>query len=76
MPSLHIRPNELERLRQAYPPGCQVELIEMNDPYRDMPPGLRGEVAFVDDAGSVHVKWSNGSSLAAVYGVDRIKRID
>lgn len=76
MPSLHIRPDELERLRQAYPPGCQVELIEMDDPYRDMPPGLRGEVVFVDDAGSVLVKWSNGSSLAAVYGVDRIKRID
>ena len=75
MPSLHIRPDELEGLRQAYPPGCQVELIEMDDPYRDMPPGLRGEVVFVDDAGSVLVKWSNGSSLAVVYGVDRIRRI-
>ena len=69
-----IRPETLKRLREQYPEGCEVELIEMNDPYRKMPAGLTGKVLFVDDIGSVHVAWSNGSSLAAVYGEDKICR--
>ena len=30
----------------------------------------------VDDAGGIHVAWSNGSSLAAIHGIDVIRRID
>ena len=30
----HIRPEVLEHLREEYPAGCEVELIEMCDPYR------------------------------------------
>jgi len=67
--------HEVERLRARYPKGARVELIEMNDPYRDMPPGLRGTVVAVDDIGTVHIAWDNGSSLGAAYGVDRIRRI-
>lgn len=70
-----IRPEALARLREQYPRGTRVSLIEMNDPYRDMPPGLEGEVLYVDDAASIHVAWSNGSSLAVIYGVDRIEKI-
>lgn len=29
-----------------------------------MPDGLEGKVKMVDDAGQIHVAWSNGSSLA------------
>ena len=65
----------VEGLRARYPEGARVELIEMNDPYRDMPPGLRGTVVAVDDIGTVHIAWDNGSSLGAAYGVDRIRRI-
>ncbi|HHT14469.1 MAG TPA: DUF4314 domain-containing protein [Clostridiales bacterium] len=73
---MHIRPEVLKRLREEYPPGCTVELIEMNDPYRSMPTGMRGKVTLVDDAGGIHVAWENGSTLAAIHGIDRIKRID
>lgn len=66
----------VERLRAMYPKGARVELIEMDDPYRDMPPGLRGTVMAVDDIGTVHIRWDNGSSLGAAYGVDRIQRIN
>ena len=31
---------ELKKLRKQYPKGCTVELIEMSDPYREMPPGM------------------------------------
>ena len=72
---MFIQPEELARLREEYPVGTEVELIEMNDPYRDMPPGLRGAIEYIDDAGSAHIRWENGSSLAAIYGVDRFRRI-
>ena len=74
--SMYIRPEILEQLRTEYPAGCTVELMEMCDPYRDMPAGMTGTVTHVDDAGGIHVNWSNGSSLAAIYGIDRIRRID
>lgn len=74
--AMHIRPEVLKRLREEYPPGCTVGLIEMNDPYRSMPTGMRGKVTLVDDAGGIHVAWENGSTLAAIHGIDRIKRID
>lgn len=61
----------LERLRKEYPTGSRVELTKMNDPYRtDLVPGTRGTIQFVDDAGSIHVRWDIGSSLAVVFGED------
>ena len=71
--SSFISEKELAELRASYTPGTEVELLEMNDPYRDMPAGLRGIVEMVDDAGGIHIKWSNGSGLAAIPGVDKIK---
>ena len=72
---MNIRPEVLERIREEYPIVCTVELIEMCDPYRDMPAGLQGTVTHVDDTGTVFVNWSNGSSLGVVHGVDRIRRV-
>ena len=65
----------VQRLREIYPIGTRVELLQMDDPYTHIPPGTQGTVTWVDDAGNVHVAWSNGSSLSAVYGVDRIRKI-
>ncbi len=70
-----IRPEVLKMLRETYPEGTRVELIEMNDPYREMPSGLKGTVMHVDDAGGIHVNWENGSTLAALHGFDRIRKI-
>ena len=47
----------------------------MDDPYSRLPPGLKGTVVAVDDIGTVHFAWDNGSSLGAAYWVDRIRRI-
>ena len=76
MNNLHMRPEMLKRIREKYPVGCTVEIIEMCDPYRDMPAGLRGTVTHVDDTGTVFADWENGSTLGAVFGEDRIRRID
>ena len=60
------------RIRAAYPAGCTVELIEMDDPQAP-PIGTRGTVRWVDDTASLCVEWDNGSSLNVVYGQDRAR---
>ena len=74
--SMQIRPEVLAKLREQYPEGCTVVLERMCDPYREMPVGMTGKVIHVDDAGGIHVAWINGSTLAALHGIDRIRRID
>ena len=65
----------VERLRDHYPKDARVELICMDDPYSKLKPGDKGTVITVDDIGTVHIAWDNGSSLGAAYGADRIRRI-
>lgn len=73
---LDIRKEELEALREEYPQGCRVELVKMDDLYREMPPGMRGVVTGVDDSGSIHVNWQNGSSLAVIFGEDECRKVE
>ncbi len=63
-------------IRENYPKGTRVALVCMNDPYTKLRPGDTGTVMFVDDIGTVHIQWSNGSMLGAVYGEDAIRRIE
>ncbi len=66
---------QVERIRQQYPPGTEVELIAMpEDPY-PVPPGTRGKVLMVDDAGQLVMKWNNGSSLSLIPGVDQFCKV-
>ena len=65
----------IEALRRAYPAGCTVELIEMDDPQAPKP-GPLGKVVAVDDIGTIHVAWSTGSGLGIAWGQDRCRRVD
>ena len=64
----------VEEMRKRYPSGTRVRLIRMDD-IQAPPAGCMGTVRFVDDIGTVHVSWDNGSSLGIVYGVDEIEII-
>lgn len=67
----------LQALREAYPAGCRVELVHMDDPYnRKLVPGSKGTVKAVDDIGTIHVAWDCGSFLGVVLGEDSCRRID
>ncbi len=70
-----IRKEELDALREKYPKGCRVELVKMDDPYRDMPSGMEGVVEGVDDIGTIHIHWSNGSHLGIAYGEDECRKV-
>lgn len=68
------REDEVKRLRERYPEGTRVELVEMDD-LQAPPIGTKGTVRGVDDTGSVMVSWDNGSHLNAIFGVDIIRKI-
>ena len=69
------RRETIELLRAGFPRGCRVELLRMEDPQAP-PIGTTGTVIGVDDLGTVHVKWDNGSSLGVAFGEDDCRRID
>ena len=65
----------VEKLREMYPEGTKIILQEMQGESQ-MPYGLKGTVTHVDDAGQIHMKWENGSSLALNVEVDTFKKIE
>lgn len=65
----------IEQLREQYPPGTKIQCIQMDDPYHAIAPGSVGTVDHVDDAGTIHMSWENGSSLGLIPGEDRFKVI-
>ena len=64
-----------ERMQKLYPEGTRLVLNSMNDPYAPVPPGTRGTVDFVDDAGQIHMKWDNGRTLAIVPSEDDFRKL-
>jgi len=69
-----MKPNQLENIKREYPIGTRVRLTSMSGE-NQMPNGLEGNVDFIDDIGSVFVKWDNGSMLALVIGEDSFEKI-
>jgi len=67
-------PYVIAALREVFPKGTRVELVQMDDPQAP-PPGTKGTVIGVDAIGSIMVKWDNGSGLNVVYGADICKKI-
>lgn len=63
----------LAQLRKQYPVGTKIQLISMRDEKYPILPGTIGEVTHIDDLGSIHMKWQNGSSLAIIPEVDSFR---
>lgn len=66
---------QVQRIRQQYPPGTRVELIRMEDPHSKLQPGDRGTVSTVDDIGTIHCHWDCGSGLGLAYGEDQFRKL-
>lgn len=67
--------NRVKMIREQYPPGTRIRLMQMNDPYAPIASGEEGAVDFIDDAGQIHMKWDNGRSLALIPGEDSFSKI-
>lgn len=59
----------LEDIKRRYPVGARVRLVHMDD-HQAPQKGALGTVTKVDDIGTIHVSWDNGSSLGVLYGED------
>jgi hypothetical protein len=62
----------MDAMRKRYPTGTRLELISMEGE-ADMPPGLRGAVQYVDDAGQIGMAWDNNHSLSLIPGQDSFR---
>lgn len=65
---------KLVYLRKKYKAGTKVRLISMDDAQAPKA-GTIGTVTDVDDIGSIHVHWENGSSLALIPEVDKFEKL-
>lgn len=64
----------VERIREEYPVGTRVELVQMDDPQAP-PVGTKGTVRGVDDIGGIMVTWDNGCGLSVAYGEDICRKL-
>ena len=69
-----ISKETLQALRERYPKGTRVELVQMDDTQAP-PVGTKGTVRGVDDMGSIMVAWDNGCGLSVVYGADICRKV-
>ena len=60
----------LDQLRKKYTVGTKLQLLSMWNQTYPVLPGTVGEVTHIDDAGSIHMRWENGSSLALIPEID------
>ena len=67
--SLLLSPTTVSSMRSRLI-GKRVRLIHTSDPYTKLTMGSEGVVDWVDDTGTVSVKWADGSSLGLVRGED------
>jgi len=65
----------VEYYKKAYPAGTRIQLDSMEDDPNPIPSGTKGTVTYVDDAGSIGIKWDNGRSLAICPEVDSFHKI-
>ncbi|MCD8008001.1 MAG: DUF4314 domain-containing protein [Clostridiales bacterium] len=64
----------VEQVRQEYPVGTRVELLQMDD--TQAPPiGTKGTVYAVDDTASICIHWDNGCGLHALFGEDVVRKV-
>ena len=69
-----ISKETLQALRERYPKGTRVELVQMDDAQAP-PVGTKGTVRGVDDMGSIMVAWDNGCGLSVAYGEDICRKV-
>ena len=54
---------EVQRIKDQYPPGTRIRLNSMSDPWSPVPDGTEGTVNRVDDIGQIHMNWDERRSL-------------
>ena len=64
-----------QRMKDNYPPGTRIMLLQMSDDPHPIEPNTRGTVTVVDDMGTLHCHFDNGRQLGIVPGEDSFRRL-
>ena len=64
-----------QRMKDNYPPGTRIMLLQMGDDPHPVEPNTRGTVKFVDDMGTLHCDFDNGRQLGVVPGEDSFRKL-
>lgn len=62
-------------MKERYPAGTRIMLLQMGDDPRPVEPNTKGTVVAVDDIGTIHCKFDNGRSLGIVPGEDTFRTL-
>lgn len=65
----------IERIRADFPIGSRVMMVYSADPLAPIDDGTEGVVSFVDDIGTIHINWDNGSRSGVILGENVIEKI-
>ena len=65
----------IERIRADFPIGSRVMMVYSVDPLVPIDGGTEGVVSSVDDIGTIHINWDNGSCLGVILGENVIEKI-
>lgn len=61
--------HDVELLRDQWE-GRRIRLLSLSDQHTRLMPGAMGTVSLVDSAGSLHVRFDNGTHLGLIPGID------
>ncbi len=64
-----------QRMKDGYPPGTRILLLQMGDDPHPIEAGTRGTVVAVDDIGTLHCHFDNGRQLGIVPREDAFRKL-
>lgn len=73
---MELTNKQILKIKSEFPKGTRVRCLYMDDPYRPVPSNTEGIVEKVDDSGTIHVIWDNGSSLGLIPNVDAFEKVN
>ena len=56
--------------------GMRIRMVSMVDDPNPVPMGTEGTINFIDDMGTIHVKWDDGRLLGVIPSVDRYQLLE
>ena len=62
-------------MKERYPAGTRIMLLQMGDDPNPIPPNTKGTVYSVDDTGTLFVDFDNGRSLGVITGEDSFRTL-
>ena len=67
---------DVQKIKDTYKKGMRIRLVSMEDSCHPVPSGTFGTVDYVDDMGTIHMRWDTNSSLGLIPGVDEFCVVD